>query len=48
MSLYQAVVLLLFNESERGELGFGEIKVGAGMGAYSSPVLCSSHFRELI
>ncbi|EIM91856.1 Cullin-domain-containing protein [Stereum hirsutum FP-91666 SS1] len=29
VSLYQAVVLLLFNEEK--ELGFGEIKVGAGM-----------------
>lgn len=36
MSLYQAVVLLLFNETEGKELGFGEIKVGAGMGECST------------
>ena len=40
LSLYQAVVLLLFNDADK--LGFGEIKNMIGMGTYAS---CKISYR---
>lgn len=39
LSLYQAVVLLLFNE--QAEIGFKDIKANTGMGAFTVLFACS-------